>query len=279
MRKKSYCTIEMWWLFLFFISETTKQKNNRKGDYNMFCPKCGKEIGPGVQFCMNCGAEIPNVGQEQAPVQNQVPFQSQEPMYTQAPQQNQTSYQNQAPQRNQTPKKKKSSTVPILCGVIAVLLVAAVIVLVLVLTKKDEPKQASQQTKTEEKKDDKAKKDDDEAEWTMPPGGGNSEGEFVDEEDFDPDDMPNDHDNETYVFVVMEKLDDATVANLSKDDKRYYVNTLYAYYGYRFENNLMQEFFDSQEWYEPDMSVEPGDQNSISKKFDEIAKYNLKKLT
>ncbi len=257
----------------------------------MFCPKCGKEIAPGVQFCMNCGAEIPGVGQEQTPVQNQAPFQNQEPMYTQAPQQNQTSFQNQAPQqtqtsfqnqapqRNQPPKKKKSSTVPILCGVIAVLLVAVVIVLVLVLTKKDEPKQASQQTQTEEKKDDKAKNSDAEEEWTMPPGGGNSEGEFVDEDDFDPDEMPNDHDNETYVFVVMEKLDDATVANLSKEDKRYYVNTLYAYYGYRFTNNQMQEFFDSQEWYEPDMSVEPGDQDTISKKFDQIAKYNLKKLT
>ena len=50
-----------------------KPKKTKKGDYNMFCPKCGKEIAPGVQFCMNCGAEIPGVGQEQAPQRNQAP--------------------------------------------------------------------------------------------------------------------------------------------------------------------------------------------------------------
>ena len=186
--------------------------------------------------------------------------------------------------------QKKSPIIPIMLGVIGVLLIAVIVVLILFLTKKDEP--AAQPAPAQQAVAEQPAADQPEApaqdnanaeeEWTMPPGGGNSEGEeYLEsavEEEMDEDDLPSDHDNQTYLLVTEEKLTSSYVSGLNSQEKRFYVNTLYAAYGYRFSNKQIQEFFDSQEWYNPDTDVKVGDQDSISRKFNDIAKHNLKLL-
>ncbi len=86
-------------------------------------------------------------------------------------------------------------------------------------------------------------------------------------------------DGETWYDLTMFKLEDSDVSVLSSEKKRYWRNTIYAYYGYRFaSSDVIQAFFAYQDWYSPDMSVEPGDQGAIERKFGSVAKYNLKKL-
>lgn len=85
-------------------------------------------------------------------------------------------------------------------------------------------------------------------------------------------------DNVTYSEVFTTYLSEYEVRNFSKEMKRYYMNTLFAAYGYRFNNSTIQSFFNRQSWYYPDYSYSPGDQNGIKSKFDDMCLYNYRLL-
>ncbi len=86
-------------------------------------------------------------------------------------------------------------------------------------------------------------------------------------------------DSDTYNAVYYNYLDANYVAGFSAEQKRYYMNTLFAAYGYRFNNSTIQSFFDHQSWYTPDYSIGVGDQTSIRSKFDDICSYNYSLLS
>lgn len=81
-------------------------------------------------------------------------------------------------------------------------------------------------------------------------------------------------DNSTYQQVYLSSLSSYEVSGFSKETKRYYMNTLFAAYGYRFQNQTIQAFFNRQGWYNPDYSIAPGNQNAIKKKFDSMCMRN-----
>lgn len=80
-------------------------------------------------------------------------------------------------------------------------------------------------------------------------------------------------DYETYYKVYYNYLSGDNIPDDIRG-RRYYVNTLFAAYGYRFENNSIQKFFDQQSWYFKDLSIEKGNQSAIVEKFDDIGRSN-----
>ncbi len=81
-------------------------------------------------------------------------------------------------------------------------------------------------------------------------------------------------DDTTVIEVTNDYLDFYAVRAMSTEEKRYYINTLFAAYGYRFNNKTIQNFFDNQSWYEPDYGIAVGDQTAIIKMFDQYAEAN-----
>ena len=56
------------------------------------------------------------------------------------------------------------------------------------------------------------------------------------------------------------------------------MNTLFASYGYRFNNSTIQRYYENQNWYSPDYSISAGNQDAIKKKFDGMCMYNYNLL-
>lgn len=86
-------------------------------------------------------------------------------------------------------------------------------------------------------------------------------------------------DDTTYYTLYSRELSSTEVNSLNADEKRYYINTLFAAYGYRFSNPTIQGFFDNQNWYSPDYTYDVGDQEGVRRAFNEFAEANYKKLT
>lgn len=86
-------------------------------------------------------------------------------------------------------------------------------------------------------------------------------------------------DNFTYDYLTSYYLTSGEVAGLTSEQRRYYVNTIYAAYGYRFSNSIIQNFFDYQSWYTPDYGIAVGDQNAVKRYFNSVAKANIKMLS
>lgn len=85
-------------------------------------------------------------------------------------------------------------------------------------------------------------------------------------------------DDTTYNKVFLNYLDPAEVSRFSFEEKRYYMNTLFASYGYRFGNSTIQRYFENQNWYSPDYSIPVGNQEAIKNKFDGMCMYNYNLL-
>ena len=85
-------------------------------------------------------------------------------------------------------------------------------------------------------------------------------------------------DDSTYNKVYLNYLDPAEVSRFSAEEKRYYMNTLFASYGYRFNNSTIQRYYENQNWYSPDYSISAGNQDAIKKKFDGMCMYNYNLL-
>lgn len=86
-------------------------------------------------------------------------------------------------------------------------------------------------------------------------------------------------DSDTYDAVYNYYLEPDSVAGFSGEKRRYYMNTLFAAYGYRFNNRTIQNFFDNQTWYSPDYSIAAGDQSAIRAMFDDVCSYNYSLLS
>ena len=86
------------------------------------------------------------------------------------------------------------------------------------------------------------------------------------------------YDSYTYDYVCNTWFGNSDVRGLSSETRRYYINTLFAAYGYRFNNSTIQSFFDRQAWYTPDYTVAVGDQNTIVSWFSETARHNYNML-
>ena len=85
-------------------------------------------------------------------------------------------------------------------------------------------------------------------------------------------------DDYTYSYVCNTWFDSYDISGLSYEDRRYYINTLFAAYGYRFKNKTIQAFFDRQSWYYPDYSIDVGDQTRVLRDFSDTAKHNYEML-
>lgn len=85
-------------------------------------------------------------------------------------------------------------------------------------------------------------------------------------------------DNDTFNRVYLYYLDPDEVSRFSSEEKRYYMNTLFAAYGYRFSNNTIQAFFNRQSWYSPDYNISVGNQDAVKNKFDDMCMYNYNLL-
>ena len=83
------------------------------------------------------------------------------------------------------------------------------------------------------------------------------------------------YDNYTYDYVCNYWMESSDVRGLSSETKRYYINTLFAAYGYRFSNDTIQSFYNRQSWYSPDFSIPMGDQSRVQQYFSSTARHNM----
>lgn len=101
----------------------------------------------------------------------------------------------------------------------------------------------------------------------------NSSGENSDTDDYDSD---GDSDDDEYIFADSDsrKLKKSELEGMSKDELRLARNELYARHGYIFQDNGLQEYFESKSWYEPSIKSSDFNDAKIFNKY-EIANRNL----
>ena len=236
------------------------------------CPRCGVQNPDQVDICGNCGNFLP-------------------------------------PSPSEPAQEKNSPLIPILIAVIAAVVVIATVVIILLVTGKKSPTPpqsvmvADNATPAPTQKEagkvysdtgdtyitivqptddgyaDEPEEPEDDDDWNNDDNTGDKN-DPSDEDDEDDDDEfgPGDKDNYTYDLVTTTWLENSDIRDLTGEQKQYYVNTLFAAYGYRFQNPDLQRYFEYQDWYSPDYAYDPGDQDGIASNFDDIAKHNLKIL-
>ncbi len=206
---------------------------------------------------------------------------------------------------------KKSPLVPILiASIIGVVVIAAVVILVIVLSKnkKDDSATASGSAVTQVTPDPDSNKAEKSEQTTEPKGDlpdglddlsdSKNGGKPYDNTDTKNNDSskkkkdtggnkntggdvsygPGDRDNYTYDMLINSKLSKSDVEGLSSSQKQYYINTIYAYYGYRFKNEKIQSYFENQDWYVADITFAVGDDSGVSSAMNSNAKHNMKLL-
>lgn len=111
----------------------------------------------------------------------------------------------------------------------------------------------------------------------------NSSGENSDTDDYDSDEGSDDgdsddgdSDDDEYIFADSDsrKLKKSELEGMSKDELRLARNELYARHGYIFQDNGLQEYFESKSWYEPSIKSSDFNDAKIFNKY-EIANRNL----
>lgn len=110
----------------------------------------------------------------------------------------------------------------------------------------------------------------------------NSSDENSDTDDYDSDydsdegSDDGDSDDDEYIFADSDsrKLKKSELEGMSKDELRLARNELYARHGYIFQDNGLQEYFESKSWYEPSIKSSDFNDAKIFNKY-EIANRNL----
>lgn len=106
----------------------------------------------------------------------------------------------------------------------------------------------------------------------------NSSDENSDTDDYDSDEGSDDgdSDDDEYIFADSDsrKLKKSEIEGMSKDELRLARNELYARHGYIFQDNGLQEYFESKSWYEPSIKSSDFNDAKIFNKY-EIANRNL----
>lgn len=239
----------------------------------MFCTKCGKELKDGAAFCIHCGAPVKNHGRKAQ--RNDAPFSTVSSKYVEP-----------AEKRANPMNEKKLKAVVLIA--VSVILVAVVVFGVMYLwnqskTKKNQDEASAvveETTVVERNADDEImeslqEKEGDEtlsskAEPKLPGtviidsssdnGNASEAGEFLTEQNQQGDgEIDTDVQNDGYLlpgidssYITMEDLN-----GFSAEECRIARNEIYARHGRKFNDEELQAYFDSKDWYHG--TIEPDD--------------------
>lgn len=225
----------------------------------MFCSKCGGPIKDGQKFCMKCGAPVIQ-GVKQQTIQRKTQPQKSVQKKTKIPGSQKTVVGNGTGEA-----KKKGKVLPIVLIVVAAVLAVLVVLVALKLFVLD-PQQTSKnedggwvsvsensETETETQ-----------TESEEMPATQNQESVAVEDTAAEEDDVE-DLEDEDYILPqsATRKLTAADLEDI-KDNAwmlKLARNEIFARYGREFNDQALQEYFDSKDWYDPIYSPEDFDAN------------------
>lgn len=215
----------------------------------MFCRNCGKEIPDWAEFCPECGSLVNKSNNESGMGEsnNQKAF---------------NSYSNNAGSQNYSPKKNNAVIIAIIIFAVVVVIAVAVIVAFGFLSYTKSPKvdthveTVSEEMETTEietttsndvvvvtKRDGYANNDYED--------GNENSNSVVGDDNVASSDSDN-LENSEYIIPDSDtrKITKKDLKGLSKDELRIARNEIYARHGRRFDDEELQEYFDSCSWYE-----------------------------
>ena len=228
----------------------------------MFCKKCGKQVKDGAMFCTYCGTKIMPVGESQSGVEETPKIQpiqrTQPPVTMQMPEQ-------------QSDRGNKSLVIPIIIASVCVLVVIGGIFLVLRLNSKSDEKLVVENIAEDNEVDRTDMFDDFSSEETEQDI--ESDTDISQQEDVESEEIV----EETSQYVLPNSdsayLTKSDLYGLTKEECRLARNELYARHGRKFDDEGLQEYFNSKDWYQG--YIEPSDFNDSVLNDYEIANRDL----
>lgn len=203
----------------------------------MFCKKCGKQVKDGAVFCAYCGTKIMPKGQSKSGSGN------------------------------------KSLTIPIVVAAICILVVTGAIFVVLYLNNTDEKLVAEDITKEDDVEQTDTIDDFSSEEIEQDIVSDSNEADSSQQEDTLSDEIV----EEASQYVLPDSdstyLTKSDLYGLTQEDCRLARNELYARHGRKFDDEGLQEYFNSKDWYQG--YIEPSDFNDSVLNDYEIANRDL----